>query len=214
MGRGLRDGGRRGKCAKRTQFPASGIPTIPAFPSLAFCARRSQSGATRDTRPSSTLPFQSHASRAKQSQFPPRRRDGQSFCGKGVMVNSTFDGPRQNKANLAITRRHPEANRAKQSQFPAVPGGPPSPLRVAGILPAIRGRDALDTKEQGQDALATRPRNNGCAKRSQLGKGSQVRSFKCQEGQGRGRAANFTLCASNSAKCRPRPRIGVQATDG
>jgi len=29
------------------------------------------------------------------------------------------------------------------------------PLRVAGILPAIRGRDALDTKEQGQDALAT-----------------------------------------------------------
>jgi transcription-repair coupling factor (superfamily II helicase) len=29
------------------------------------------------------------------------------------------------------------------------------PLRVAGILPAVRGRDALDTKEQGQDALAT-----------------------------------------------------------
>ncbi len=29
------------------------------------------------------------------------------------------------------------------------------PLRVAGILPALRGRDALDTKEQGQDALAT-----------------------------------------------------------
>jgi len=28
-------------------------------------------------------------------------------------------------------------------------------LRVAGILPAIRGRDALDTEEQGQDALAT-----------------------------------------------------------
>ncbi len=28
-------------------------------------------------------------------------------------------------------------------------------MRVAGILPAIRGRDALDTKEQGQDALAT-----------------------------------------------------------
>ncbi len=28
------------------------------------------------------------------------------------------------------------------------------PLRVAGILPVIRGRDALATKEQGQDALA------------------------------------------------------------
>jgi hypothetical protein len=37
------------------------------------------------------------------------------------------------------------------------------PLRVAGILPAIRGRDALDTKEQGQDALGTRPRNDGHA---------------------------------------------------
>jgi oxygen-independent coproporphyrinogen-3 oxidase len=30
-----------------------------------------------------------------------------------------------------------------------------SPLRVAGILPADRGQDALDTEEQGQDALAT-----------------------------------------------------------
>ena len=29
------------------------------------------------------------------------------------------------------------------------------PLRVAGVSPAIRGQDALDTKEQGQDALAT-----------------------------------------------------------
>jgi hypothetical protein len=32
------------------------------------------------------------------------------------------------------------------------------PLRVAGILPAIRGRDALDTKKQGQDGLATQGR--------------------------------------------------------
>jgi len=31
-----------------------------------------------------------------------------------------------------------------------------SPLRVAGILPAIRGQDALATEEQGQDALATK----------------------------------------------------------
>jgi hypothetical protein len=30
------------------------------------------------------------------------------------------------------------------------------PLRVAGIVPAIRGQDALDTKEHGQDALATK----------------------------------------------------------
>jgi hypothetical protein len=33
------------------------------------------------------------------------------------------------------------------------------PLRVAGILPAIRGREALDTKEQGQDGLATQGRD-------------------------------------------------------
>ncbi len=49
--------------------------------------------------------------------------------------------------------------------FPKVPGqggssghargeGVP-PLRGAGILPAIRGQDALDTKKQGQDGLAT-----------------------------------------------------------
>jgi len=34
-------------------------------------------------------------------------------------------------------------------------GGKPLASRVAGILPAIRGQDALDTKEQGRDALAT-----------------------------------------------------------
>jgi hypothetical protein len=33
------------------------------------------------------------------------------------------------------------------------------PLRVAGILPAVRGRDALDTQEQGQDGLATQGRD-------------------------------------------------------
>jgi hypothetical protein len=37
---------------------------------------------------------------AKQSQFPPRRQEGQRLGGKGVMVNSTFDRLRQNKANL------------------------------------------------------------------------------------------------------------------
>jgi hypothetical protein len=29
------------------------------------------------------------------------------------------------------------------------------PLRVVGILPAMRGQDVLATEEQGQDALAT-----------------------------------------------------------
>jgi len=35
----------------------------------------------------------------KQSQFPPRRQDRQGLGREGVMVNSTFDGPRRNKAN-------------------------------------------------------------------------------------------------------------------
>ncbi len=39
-------------------------------------------------------------------------------------------------------------------RFPVRGEGVP-PLRVAGILPAIRGQDALATEEQGQDALAT-----------------------------------------------------------
>ncbi len=37
---------------------------------------------------------------AKQSQFPAEQEEGQRLGGKGVMVNSTFDRPRQNKAKL------------------------------------------------------------------------------------------------------------------
>ncbi len=47
------------------------------------------------------------------------------------------------------------AIRADQIAVAQARGKGVSPLRVAGILPAIRGRDALDTKEQGHDALAT-----------------------------------------------------------
>ncbi len=35
----------------------------------------------------------------KQSQFSPEQKEGQRLGGKGVMVNSTFDRPQQNKAN-------------------------------------------------------------------------------------------------------------------
>jgi hypothetical protein len=35
----------------------------------------------------------------KQSQFPPDQKRGQRLGGRGVMVNRTFDRPRQNKAN-------------------------------------------------------------------------------------------------------------------
>ncbi len=36
---------------------------------------------------------------AKQSQFRPRRQERQRLGGKGLMVNRTFDRPRQNKPN-------------------------------------------------------------------------------------------------------------------
>ena len=62
---------------------------------------------------------------AKQSQFPPRRQERQRLGEKGVMVNSTFDRPRQNKANSgewdasggAISGAVAWARRAKQTQF-------------------------------------------------------------------------------------------------
>ncbi len=38
----------------------------------------------------------------KQSQFPPDQKEGQVLGGKGVMVNTTFDKPQQNKANSPI----------------------------------------------------------------------------------------------------------------
>jgi hypothetical protein len=37
---------------------------------------------------------------AKQTQFRAEQKEGQRLGGKGVMVNSTFDRPRQNKANF------------------------------------------------------------------------------------------------------------------
>jgi hypothetical protein len=40
----------------------------------------------------------------KQSQFPPRRQDGQRLGGQGVMVNRTVYRPRQNKANSGEVR--------------------------------------------------------------------------------------------------------------
>ncbi len=45
--------------------------------------------------------------------------------------------------------------RKRIGQDSAARGEGVPPLRAAGILPAIRGRDALDAKEQGQGALAT-----------------------------------------------------------
>ncbi len=63
---------------------------------------------------------------AKQTQFPADQKEGQVLGGKGVMVNSTFDRPRQNKANLRAkpggTRPQGWGTRgkcAKQTQFPA-----------------------------------------------------------------------------------------------
>jgi hypothetical protein len=38
---------------------------------------------------------------AEQSQFPPRRQEGQRLDAKGLMVNRKFDGLRQNKPNFS-----------------------------------------------------------------------------------------------------------------
>jgi hypothetical protein len=65
--------GTAGKCAKQTQLQAaSGTPPSPLGQRQLY----------------------------KQSQFPAEQKEGQRLGGKGVMVNSTFDRPRQNKAKL------------------------------------------------------------------------------------------------------------------
>ncbi len=94
----LPEAGHRGG-VRRAGYPRFRYSTIPALLSHAFCA--------------------------KQSQFPPRRRERQRLCEKGVIVNSTSDRPRQNKANSGGSdasggttgRAVAWARYAKQTQF-------------------------------------------------------------------------------------------------
>jgi hypothetical protein len=62
---------------------------------IADCGLRNGYGRTA-ARPASLRRGQLY----KQTQFPGAGKKRQVLGGKGLMVNSTFDGPRQNKANL------------------------------------------------------------------------------------------------------------------
>ena len=79
---------------------------------------------------------------AKQTQFPAEQKEGQRLGRKGVMVNSTFDRPRQNKANLRAepggTRpagRGTKGKCAKQSQSAGGAGWPSLAPRPSGLAP-------------------------------------------------------------------------------
>ena len=71
---------RHGTSAKQSQFTPPPTGTVGGRQGRRWSA-------TRDNR-------------AKQTQFLHEQNEGQVVCGKGVMVNSTFDRPRQNKPNL------------------------------------------------------------------------------------------------------------------
>jgi len=92
--------------------------------------------------------------RTKRSQFPPARQEGQALCRKGVMVNWTCRGFRQNKANSAgwdaaggaTSGAVAWAQCAKQTQF--APDGPagPSPRPEALTMPPARGKRAKQSQ--------------------------------------------------------------------
>ena len=119
-GRGRRGVGRRGKCAKRTQF-RRGWATLPR-PCQADYAKQNQGwenwgiwGTGRRGRAKDKC--------AKQTQFWPRQGEGQVVYEKGVTTNLTCKEHWKNKANFR-PRRGGEASgeglwghRAKQSQF-------------------------------------------------------------------------------------------------
>ncbi len=73
---------------------------------------------------------------------------GAQFRVPEKVVNDLF------RANLWHALRLPRRHGGSADGVPRGEGV--SPLRVAGVPPAVRGQDALATKEQGQDAPATR----------------------------------------------------------
>ncbi len=103
---------------------------------------------------------------AKESQFRPRRQDGQRLCEKGVMVNSTFNRPRQNKANSRGV-----AQRAKQTQFgncgfrpPVAAGGD----NIAGWTQTCNGTPFAGRQAGGQLYKQTQLAGANRAKQSQF----------------------------------------------
>ncbi len=90
----------KANCPKRGTEAVSG-GTAPAGPGLRY--KQTQFGGTNC---------------AKQTQLPLRRQEGQRFGGKEVMVNSTFDRPRQNKPNLGKPGWDPGGRLCKTKPIP------------------------------------------------------------------------------------------------
>ena len=114
---------------------------------------------------------------AKQSQFRRRRQEGQRLGRKGVMVNMTSDGPRQNKANSAGRDAPGRTARGLLLGHDA-PNKPNFRLRRAdetwGTGPRAIVRHRLDAplretkpirNKSGEDA---QPTKSDCAKQSQF----------------------------------------------
>ncbi len=175
-----------GTCrAKQSQFWPSRWPRHPTIPVMRKTNpisgsgsagargpryKQSQFAAGRTPHHSIIPVFQADPDGVKQTQFPAGRagRATRGECTKRIQFPGIepkrWCGIRHHRS-AAPSRRVQDrscdprgSDAVAQARVEGV-----SPLRVAGILPAIRGRDALDTKEQGQDALATRPRNTGHA---------------------------------------------------
>jgi hypothetical protein len=104
---------------RRSAFPGEPIvPNKPNFAGRASPGRWKYAKRTqfRPARPSTAPPY-TWLNCAKQSQFRPRRQGRQRLGRQGVMVNRTFDRPRQNKANSGEPGGDPGVDYAKQSQF-------------------------------------------------------------------------------------------------
>jgi hypothetical protein len=92
--------------------------------------------------------------RAKQTQFRRRAKQRQVLGRKGVMVNSTSDRPRQNKANSrgwdapggTTSGAVAQAYRAKQTQFAADGQGRPLPRPEALTMPPTGDKRAKQSQ--------------------------------------------------------------------
>jgi hypothetical protein len=125
---------------------------LPAFQEGAKAEKAVPAGATRPKR-------------AKRSQFPPDRHEGEILCWKGVMTNWTHKGPRQNEANSGT-----EGNGRWSAWLPVPPTGP-----VVQTNPMCRRRQgrpaprspALTMPPRRERTCETKPISGG-AKRTQF----------------------------------------------
>jgi hypothetical protein len=89
----------RGQLYKQTQLAGANRATSPRCPASGNKANSRRAGRGLGTGVPS-CPSGLAVNCAKQSQFRQREKKRQGLGRKGVMVNSTSDRPRQNKANL------------------------------------------------------------------------------------------------------------------